>query len=356
MSTLIKKHMTLPFLNVGTADAPQWVQIKKATEFAHSLNPETEERDYIADEQPTTELKQYKPSMSLSVTTLAGESDFDLFYDLYKNKRIGEDAKMEYLLVYVFDSVKAGGTTYYYAYKAEATVAVSEFNTVDSTIAVEIHENGTPTHGFVTLEDGAPTFTEGDMPEAEETEAEDEESSSAPVQVQDAYGTYTVSDSIKAAVQENYLSKLASDYGLEYDGELTSFELEIAAAQKITATLKFACGAETAHWPTIATLSLPGKYTFVAGKDEGRISAIKWDYSSLEHAAAYTGAHNTGEGTGHAEDETTHAANEAAAIRDADAQLGRTLAREVASAYLAAPLIFAGDVLTNEAGEEVATK
>lgn len=162
---LIKKHKTLPFLNKGTPDAPEWVQIKKATEWTHSLNPETEERDYISDEQPTTELTQYKPSMSLAVTTICGEADFELFYDLYKNKLVGEDAKKEYLIVYVFDSVTSGGTDYYYAYKTEATITVDEFNSVSSTITVSIYENGTPTRGYVTLVDGSPSFTAGDMPE-----------------------------------------------------------------------------------------------------------------------------------------------------------------------------------------------
>ena len=354
MSTqLIKKHKTLPFLNAGTSDAPEWVQIKKATEFTHSLNPETEERDYISDEQPTTELMQYKPQMSLSVTAIAGEADFNLFYSLYKGKKTGEDAKMEYLIVYVFDSTAAGGTEYYFAYKTEATVTVDEFNSVDSTITVSIYENGTPTKGYVYLNDGAPVFVEGDLPEAEEEQAE-EESDTKPLQVQEAYGTYTVADAIKDAIQENYLSKLTTDYGLEYDGELSSFEIEIAAAQKITATLKFACGAETAHWPTTATLGLTGKYTYIAGKDEGTISAIKWDFDSISHAAEFTGEHNSNDD--HAEGETVHLAGEQAAIRAVDRQAGKAIAREAAEKYLAAPWTFDGNSLTSEAGEAVASK
>lgn len=341
-------------MNAGTSDAPEWVQIKKATEFSHSLNPETEERDYISDEQATTELMNYKPSMSLSVTTIAGEKDFDLFYKLYKEKATGEDAKREYLIVFVFDSSSAGGTDYYYAYKTDATITVDEFNTVDSQITVSIYENGTPTKGYVYLEDGVPVFEEGDLPEAEEEAAEEDESASAGVYVQEAYGTYAVSDSIKSAIQENYLSKLKSDYGLDYDGELTSFELTVAAAQKITATLKFACGHEDAHWPTDVTISLPGKYVYVAGKEAGTFTSIKWDYSGISHTAAYTGAHNSH--AEHDDSESAHAAGEQAAIRTADAAAAKLLAREAAEAYLAAPLSFDGETLANSAGETVASK
>ena len=354
MSTqLIKKHKTLPFINAGTSDAPDWVQIKKATEFTHSLNPETEERDYISDEQATTELMNYKPSMSLSVTTIAGEADFDLFYKLYKEKATGEDAKREYMIVFVFDSSSAGGTEYYYAYKTDATITVDEFNSVDSQISVSIYENGTPTKGFVYLEDGAPVFTEGDLPESEEETAE-EEASSEIVQVQAAYGTYTAADSVKEAVQSEFLSKLKDSYGLDYDGELSSFGVEIAAAQKITATLSFVCGASTLHWPTLATLSLPGKYVFVAGEEKGRISSLAWDFASLSHTAAYTGGHNETEG--HESEETTHVAGETAAVQSSDTAIARTVAREIAERWLSAPLLLDGDSIMTEASEQVASK
>ena len=354
MATLIKKHKTLPFLNRGTADEPDWVQIKKATEFTHSLNPETEERDYIADEQPTTELMQYKPSMSLSVTTFEGEADFELFYSLYKKKAVGEDAKMQYLIVYVFDSATAGGTTYYYAYRTEATVTVDEFNSVDSTITASIYENGTPTAGYVTLSDGVPRFAEGSMPADEGVSGVATLSAATLLEVAAAYGTYSASDRIKAAIQENYLSKLKSDYGLEDDGELESLELLIEKGQKITATLKFACGAGSAHWPTVATISLPGVYTYLAQAGEGKFCTVDWDFAALSHTAAYTGEHNAGDGTGHEEGETEHSAGESAAIRSADAKAAKALAREIAEKYLAAPWTFDGSSLTDGSGAEVA--
>ncbi len=164
--TLIKKHLVRPYLNAGTSANPEWIQIKKATEFSRAMNPETEERDYIADEQPTTELMQYKPSESLTVTMYYGEADFDLFYQLYKERATGDEAKREFLLVYLFEETTAGSSTYYYADKTEATITVDEFNSVDSTISITVYENGTPVNGYVELVDGVPKFTEGSMPVA----------------------------------------------------------------------------------------------------------------------------------------------------------------------------------------------
>ena len=171
---LIKKHKVGVFLNGGTSEAPDWVRVKKATEFTRSMNPETEERDYIADEHPTTELMDYKPSEDLTVTTYKGEKDFELLYKLYKERAVGEEAKRELLIVSIFDSVEiadteAGGVkkTYYYADKTEATVALNEFNISSSTISATVYENGTSVKGYVEFgEDGAVTFTAGAMPAA----------------------------------------------------------------------------------------------------------------------------------------------------------------------------------------------
>lgn len=172
-SELIKKHKIGIYVNGGTTDAPEWVRIKKATDFTRSMNPTTEERDYIADEHPTTELTDYKPSEDLTITTYKGEKDFELLYKLYKERAIGEDAKREILIVSIFDSTEITDTetsetvTYYYADKAEATIALNEFNTSGSTISATVYENGTPETGYVVFDkEGIPTFTKGTMPTA----------------------------------------------------------------------------------------------------------------------------------------------------------------------------------------------
>ena len=167
---LVKKHLIRPFLNNGTSTAPAWVQIKKATEFTRSMNPQTEERDYIADEHPTTEVTDYKPSEALSITMYKGEADFDMMYKMYKERSIGADAQREFLVVYIFDSVTVGSgeeaKTYYYADKTMATITVDELNASGTTLSCTVYENGTPTAGYVEIVEGAPVFTAGDMPTA----------------------------------------------------------------------------------------------------------------------------------------------------------------------------------------------
>ncbi len=174
MAELIKKHKVAVFVNGGTSEAPKWIRIKKATEFTRSMNPVTEERDYIADEHPTTELMDYKPSEDLNLTAYKGEADFDLLYKLYKERSVGEQAKREFMLVYIFDSSTIKSvendkeTTYYYADKTDATIVLNELNISGSSISATVYENGTATKGYAVFdEQGEATFTAGIMPTAE---------------------------------------------------------------------------------------------------------------------------------------------------------------------------------------------
>jgi len=165
-TTLIKKHLIRPFLNGGTSAEPKWVQIKKATENTINMNPSTEDRDYISDEQPTTELIAYKMGVSYGVTTYKGEPDFELFYDLYKNRYTGSDAQKELLLAYLFDKVTVNGTEKYFTQKWNSTIVVNDFNTVGTVIDVDVNANGTPVIGYAEIKDGEITFheNEGGLP------------------------------------------------------------------------------------------------------------------------------------------------------------------------------------------------
>ena len=77
---MVKKHQIALMLNKGTSTSPVWTRIKKSTELTISMNPETEENDYIADESPTTELKNYKPSIDQDLTMMKGEDDYEMMF------------------------------------------------------------------------------------------------------------------------------------------------------------------------------------------------------------------------------------------------------------------------------------
>ena len=162
---MIKKHQIGLFLNTAAsgASSPSWTRIKKSTELTISLDPETEDVDYIADESPTTELKQYKPSIEQPLKMIKGEPDFEAVWPRFYDLKTGDEAKMDVLVVFIFDKEGTGATAKHKAWKTRALVTFSELNAVDSQLSFNISFGGTIERGTCTLTgtapDLVPTFT-----------------------------------------------------------------------------------------------------------------------------------------------------------------------------------------------------
>lgn len=155
---MIKKHLIALFINAGTSSDPKWTRIKKSTELTIALNPETEEVDYIADENPTTELTKYAPSIEQPLKMIEGEPDFEFIWKRFFSLATGEDAKAEYMIVFMFDKDTQGA---YKAWKGSAIVSCNELNAVDSEISFDLAFGGTVDKGTATVVSGTPTFTSG---------------------------------------------------------------------------------------------------------------------------------------------------------------------------------------------------
>ena len=156
---MVKKHLIALFLNTGTSDSPTWTRIKKSTELTIALNPETEEVDYIADENPTTELTKYAPSIEQPLKMIEGEPDFEFIWDRFFSLTTGESAKAEYMIVFMFDKDETGA---YKAWKGNAIVSCNELNAVDSEISFDLAFGGTVEKGTATVTSGSPSFTAAD--------------------------------------------------------------------------------------------------------------------------------------------------------------------------------------------------
>ena len=153
---MIKKHLIALFVNTGTSSSPTWTRIKKSTELTIALNPETEEVDYIADENPTTELSKYAPSIEQPLKMIKGEPDFEFIWDKFFSLSTGEDAKAEYMIVFMFDKNESGA---YRAWKGSSIISCNEMNAVDSEISFDLAFGGTVDKGTAAVVSGTPTFT-----------------------------------------------------------------------------------------------------------------------------------------------------------------------------------------------------
>lgn len=156
MAEMVKKHKIALFLNKGTPDVPDWVRIKKSTAFDLSMNPETQEFDYIADESPTTELMKYKPSLNQALTMYKGEPDYELIFNMFYELKTGSDAKTEVLIVFYQEEESEN---VYKAWKSECVITCNDLNSVDSTLTFDINFGGTVGKGTANISSGSPVFT-----------------------------------------------------------------------------------------------------------------------------------------------------------------------------------------------------
>ena len=167
MSQMVKKHKIGLFLNNGTS----YVRIKKSTAFTLSMNPVETEYDYIADEQPTTEVDQYKPSIDQDLTMFKGEEDYEMLWPYFYEMKTGSDAHTGCMLVFMQQPVDAEGKDIsltdaatevagYRAWQTDAVISVQDLNAVDKKLDFKVLFGGTIKKGIAKIEDSTPVFTE----------------------------------------------------------------------------------------------------------------------------------------------------------------------------------------------------
>ena len=109
-----------------------YTRIKKSTELEISIEANTEEEDYIADERPTNSLNNYAITLSQDLTMYKGEPDFEYFYQkAYNAVPKNEEVKAKALIVFMFDGDKTAG---YKAWETDANILFTSINGVDSKI------------------------------------------------------------------------------------------------------------------------------------------------------------------------------------------------------------------------------
>ena len=154
--TRLKRHKTIPFLNISTTEAEDWARIGKSTVFDLVLNAQTEENDFIDSEMKTTDITSYKPELSQELQSNKGDAAFDYLYDMFFNLPTGEDVKKNLLIV--FDGNQ--GTEEapkFNAWNTTATLILDHFDSVAEKIYFKFTITKI-TRGTCTVTDGVPTF------------------------------------------------------------------------------------------------------------------------------------------------------------------------------------------------------
>lgn len=168
---LVRKHKIGLFLQ---NELFEFVRIKKSTSLTLSMNPVEEETDYIADESPSTELTDYKPSIDQDLVMYAGEEDYEMMWHYMYELRTGSDAHTDCMIIFMHRPVDAQGNDIpvgdetaevvgYRAWLTNSIVSIQDMNATEKKLNFKVLFGGGITKGIATVnEEGSPAFTPAD--------------------------------------------------------------------------------------------------------------------------------------------------------------------------------------------------
>lgn len=157
----IKRSLFATFLNTGDGSSATWSRMGKGiTSQKISYNPTVTTEQYIDEDNATTSVDSYAPSLDGTQTCYSGEPIFEYLDGLRKSRSVGAALETEVLFVYLYD--KSGS-----AYAAEKNACVIQFGdyggdgggNVQMTYTIAL--NGDPVVGTATVSDSTVSFTEG---------------------------------------------------------------------------------------------------------------------------------------------------------------------------------------------------
>ena len=140
-----------------TGSAEDWARIGKSTVFDLVMNAQTEENDFIEDEQTTTDIMSYKPEIAEELQTNKGDKAFDLIYKMFKDRPTGEEVKKSALVIFA-GNIGSESDPKFDAWKCNVTITLDHFDSVAEKIYFSIAINKVES-GTATVDDGVPTFS-----------------------------------------------------------------------------------------------------------------------------------------------------------------------------------------------------
>lgn len=119
-----KRSTLMAFLNTTPDTTETWSRMGKGiTGQTINYNPQTTTEQYIDEDNATTDVDSYQPSIQTPQTVYVGEPCFEFVNKLRKSRAVGDDARTEILLVDAF----SGGDTGYPAEKNVCSIQIDDF-------------------------------------------------------------------------------------------------------------------------------------------------------------------------------------------------------------------------------------
>ncbi|MCM1159380.1 MAG: hypothetical protein NC300_11455 [Bacteroidales bacterium] len=170
---MVKKHKIGLFL----LNKDVFVRIAKGTTLTLSMNPKEEEFDYIADESPTTEITEYKPTIDQDIVMYKGSPDYEMMWSYFYERKVGPDAHTDCMVVFMHYPVNVSGNDIekgssdeiagYRAWFTDSVISVQDMNATEKKLNFKVIFGGGVTNGYAVMRDGTPEFVKELVPDKE---------------------------------------------------------------------------------------------------------------------------------------------------------------------------------------------
>ena len=156
----IKRSLFATFINTTPGEtAATWARMGKGiTSQNISYNPNVTTEQYIDEDNATSSVDSYAPSLDGSQTCYKGEPVFEYIDGLRQARAVGSALETEVLFVYMY----AGTSNSYAAEKNNCVIQLGEYGGDGGgnvTMTYTIGLNGNPVVGTASVANGAVTFT-----------------------------------------------------------------------------------------------------------------------------------------------------------------------------------------------------
>ena len=159
--TKVKRSQFATFLyTTPKGETPTYSRFGKGvTSQSVAYNPTVTSEQYIDEDNATSSVDGYAPTINTPQTAYSGNPVFDFVDGLRKARAIGNDALTDILMVYLYDKKEDG---VYTAEKQGVSISITDFggdagNPLN--ITYDIGFVGDPVLGTVQISNGVATFT-----------------------------------------------------------------------------------------------------------------------------------------------------------------------------------------------------
>ena len=162
----VKRSEFATFINTTPDKTATYARFGKGvTSQAVAYNPTVNSEQYIDEDNATSSVDAYAPTINTPQTAYKGNPVFDYVDKLRRTRAIGDLAKTDILMVYLYDKQTDNS---YPAEKQEVSISITDFggdagNALN--ITYDVGFIGDPIHGTVTITNGEVTFKENSASE-----------------------------------------------------------------------------------------------------------------------------------------------------------------------------------------------